>query len=176
MTGTLGQHGSLQHTHPHTPLKMPAVSKEHISSQPQATAPMAAGGNRNVLNREVGVDGRRDWSYGLFDCTSECGTCCWAAWCPCVVYGKNKKRIQHLQSQGTPLPGGGERFNDDCCIHGCLTIPGYAWILQIGTRADIRARYSIRGGTMGDCLTSCCCTPCSLTQERREIELEEKTF
>lgn len=36
---------------------------------------MSMGGNKNALNRELGVDGRRDWSYGLFDCTSECGLC-----------------------------------------------------------------------------------------------------
>jgi Cys-rich protein (TIGR01571 family) len=48
--------------------------------------------------------------------------------------------------------------------------------VQIGTRADIRNRYDIRGGGVGDCLTAWCCRPCSLTQERREIELEEKSF
>lgn len=31
-------------------------------------APMKAGGNKNALNREVGGDGLRDWSYGLLDC------------------------------------------------------------------------------------------------------------
>ena len=36
---------------------------------------MTAGGNRNVLNRPLGDDGQRDWSYGLFDCTDECGLC-----------------------------------------------------------------------------------------------------
>ncbi|KAH9046620.1 PLAC8 family-domain-containing protein, partial [Lactarius hengduanensis] len=140
------------------------------------TAPMVAGGNRNALNREVGTDGRRDWSHGLFDCTAECAVCCWAMWCPCVVYSKNKRRLLYLQNRGIPLPGGGQRFNDDCCIYGCLLIPGYAWVLQIGTRADIRARYSIRGSSMDDCLTSWCCHSCSLTQERREIELEENSF
>ncbi|KAH9052690.1 PLAC8 family-domain-containing protein [Lactarius vividus] len=155
---------------------MPAVTKEYIGAQPQATAPMAAGGNKNASNREVGADGRRDWSHDLFDCTSACGLCCWAAWCPCVVYTKNKQRLQHLQTRGTPLPGGGERYDSNCCIYGCLVIPGYAWILQIGTRADIRGRYSIRGDTVGDCLTSWCCHSCSLTQERREIELEENSF
>ena len=51
--------------------------------------------------------------------------------------------------------------------------------VQIGTRADIRARYGIRGGTVGDngdCLVSYFCHSCSLTQERREIELEENSF
>ncbi|KAH9038646.1 hypothetical protein EDB83DRAFT_1726778 [Lactarius deliciosus] len=87
---------------------MPIDTKETISSQPQATTPMAAGGNRNALNREVGVDGQRDWSFDLFDCTSACDLWCWAAWCPCVVYSKNKQRLQHLQTRGTPLPSGGE--------------------------------------------------------------------
>ncbi|KAH9007362.1 PLAC8 family-domain-containing protein [Lactarius deliciosus] len=158
---------------------------------------MAAGGNRNALNREVGVDGQRDWSFDLFDCTSACDICmlisssvkrsykladpvsltgCWAAWCPCVVYSKNKQRLQHLQTRGTHLPSGGETYDGNCCIYGSLLIPGYAWILQIGTRADIRGRYNIRGDTVGDCLTSWCCHSCSLTQERREIKLEENSF
>ncbi|KAI0305344.1 PLAC8-domain-containing protein [Multifurca ochricompacta] len=147
------------------------------TDQKLATASMSAGGgNKNTLNREVGVDGKRDWSFGLFDCFSECGLCCWATWCPCVVYGKNKERLRNLQDQGVPLPGGGERHTDDCCVYGALNFPGYGWVLQISTRADIRNRYGIRGDGNGDCFASGCCTPCALTQERREIELEEKSF
>lgn len=41
----------------------------------QSTVPMSAGGNKNALNRPVGPDGKRDWSYGLFDCFSACGLC-----------------------------------------------------------------------------------------------------
>jgi Cys-rich protein (TIGR01571 family) len=47
---------------------------------------------------------------------------------------------------------------------------------QIGSRGDTRDRYGIRGGTCGDCLSAWCCRPCALTQERREIELEEHSF
>jgi hypothetical protein len=36
---------------------------------------MGAGGNRNALNLEVGADGQRNWSHGLFDCTEDCGLC-----------------------------------------------------------------------------------------------------
>ena len=46
----------------------------------------------------------------------------------------------------------------------------------MGSRADVRNRYSIRGEGVEDCLNSVFCPPCSLTQERREIELEEGTF
>ena len=35
---------------------------------------MTTGGNRNALNREVGVDGERDWSRGLSGCCSD--MCC----------------------------------------------------------------------------------------------------
>jgi Cys-rich protein (TIGR01571 family) len=44
---------------------------------------------------------------------------------------------------------------------------------QVHSREETRERYGIRGDAYGDCLTACFCRPCSLTQERREIELEE---
>jgi len=43
----------------------------------------------------------------------------------------------------------------------------------MGSRSDIRSRYGIRGEGIGDCLNSLFCRPCALTQERRELELEE---
>jgi Cys-rich protein (TIGR01571 family) len=120
---------------------------------------------------------------------------CWATWCPCVVYSKNKQRLEHLRNRGTPLPGGGERLTDNTYIHGALTAcGGHGWVLQvcsdgvpvtryrshpctqISNRSDIRTRYSIRGDAIGDCFASCLCNPCALTQERREIELEEESL
>jgi len=47
---------------------------------------------------------------------------------------------------------------------------------QMGGRTDVRNRYDIRGGPVGDFFDSVCCLPCALTQESREIELEEKSF
>jgi hypothetical protein len=62
---------------------------------------------------------------------------CWAAWCPCVVYSKNKQRLEHLRNRGTPLPGGGERLTDHTYIHGILTaIGGHGWILQVCSDDD----------------------------------------
>lgn len=147
--------------------------KNPISSQPQATVPMVVGGNKNAANRPIGPDGQRDWSFGLFDCFARCGLCCWATWCPCVVYGKNKQRLRNLRQYGVPMAGGGDRFNEHCVVHGVLMNTGYAWFLHIPLRAETRERYSIRGDTYIDCLTVWCCRPCAYTQERREIELEE---
>ncbi|KAH9993562.1 PLAC8 family-domain-containing protein [Russula vinacea] len=141
----------------------------------QATAPMSLGGNRNAKNCPIGPDGVRDWSFGLFDCFDRCSLCCWAIWCPCVVYSKNRQRMRSLRDQGTPLPGGGVGFDGHCCIYGAF-VTGYSLFLQIHIREQVRERYGIRGGPAKDCAASWCCRPCALTQERREIELEEGSF
>jgi len=135
------------------------------------------GGNKNANDRPIGPDGKRDWSFGLFNCFDRCGLCCWATWCPCVVYSKNRQRVRHLQHQGAPLPGGGERYDDHCYLYGALcALTGHGWVLHIHTREEARERYGIRGDAFRDCLTTYWCRPCSLTQERREIELEEGSF
>ncbi|KAF8467959.1 PLAC8 family-domain-containing protein [Russula ochroleuca] len=103
-------------------------------------------------------------------------TDCWSVWCPCVVYSKNRQRLHSLQNQGTPLPGGGERYDKQCCIYGALVFTGFCWAMQIRTRAEVRERYGIRGDSSEDCIISLCYRPLALTQERREIELEENSF
>jgi Cys-rich protein (TIGR01571 family) len=47
---------------------------------------------------------------------------------------------------------------------------------QMASRTNVRSRYNIRRGAMDDCLAAWCCRPCSLTQQSREIELEENSF
>ena len=122
----------------------------------QQTAPMQVGGNRNARNCQLGPDGKRDWSFGLFDCFSRCNPCtwnrtnlratfyiyadqldtsltvgCWSLWCPCVVYSYNRQRLQSLQNQGTPLPRGSESLDTYCCIYCGLDCIGFSWILQV---------------------------------------------
>jgi len=146
--------------------------------QPQAVAPMVAagGGNRNALNLPVGNEGR-PWSFDFFDCFGDAGTCLLAYFVPCVVYGQNKKRLEHLTTHGTPDPQSGELFSGDCFLHCCLTgCAGCGWALQMGVRGSIRSRYHIQGGSCGDCMSALCCTPCELTQESRELELEERSL
>src|SRR5579863_8005508 len=117
---------------------------------------MSTGGSKNGLNRPIGPDGKRDWSYGLFDCFSACGLCtqrnhlapfflcfflivprssllagCFAAWCPCIVYSRNRQHLRSLQTQGTVLPAGTEQMDDQCCIYCGLVVVGYGWVLQV---------------------------------------------
>ncbi|KAH9964822.1 PLAC8 family-domain-containing protein [Russula compacta] len=137
---------------------------------------MSAAGNRNSLNREIGADGKRDWSFKLNDYKSARAIYNQAFRHPHIFYSQNKQRFRHLEDHGVPLSGGGERYNDDCRTYFCLTIVYLWWYPQASNRRNIRRRYGIRGSFMGDCYASCCCVPCALVQERREIELEEESF
>ncbi|KAF8998889.1 PLAC8-domain-containing protein [Hymenopellis radicata] len=157
------------------------MDKGPYNQQPTATQPMTVGmgGNRNAKNKPMKQDGRA-WSFGLCSCSGACGTCktrCTALWCPCVVYGRNKQRLEHLNRAGYPDPEHGGCVNDDCLVHGLLTFcVGFGWILQIPLRGNIRTRYNIAGGACGDCCTTFCCSPCELTQGSQEIQLEEQSF
>ncbi|KAF5383066.1 hypothetical protein D9615_004826 [Tricholomella constricta] len=149
----------------------------YVEQQPVATQGMVAtGGNRNAKNLPIDGEGRQ-WSNGLFDCCNDAGTCVLSWFCPCVVYGQNKQRLDHLQGKGTPDPEHGGCSSGDCCIHGLITgCCGAGWILQIGTRANVRSRYGIKGDSWSDCCASFWCMPCALTQESQEIMLEEQSF
>ncbi|PPR05319.1 hypothetical protein CVT26_011577, partial [Gymnopilus dilepis] len=167
------------------------------TQQPMATPSMTVGGgNRNAKNLPVGPDGR-EWSEGLCGCFGDTGTCVVAWCCPCITYSNVKRRYEHLNDKGYPDPEhGGSCCNSDCMIHGCLIYCGLGWIMQASifclncclaksercslsqmmNRGSIRARYNIKGSGVGDCCTSFWCTPCELTQESRELDLEEASF
>ena len=57
---------------------------------------------------------------------------CFAAWCPCIVYSRNRQRLRSLQYQGIPLPSGTEANDAQCCIYCGLLLVGYGWVLQVG--------------------------------------------
>ncbi|EKM76902.1 hypothetical protein AGABI1DRAFT_44341 [Agaricus bisporus var. burnettii JB137-S8] len=137
----------------------------------------SAGGNRNAKNQPMGPDGR-EWSNGICDCCNEPGTCIKAWCCPCIVYASNKQRLEHLERNGAPDPEhGGGCCSGPCCLHASILLCfGAGFVLQFLHRGDTRKRYNIKGGMCGDCCTSFWCSPCDLTQEHQEIELEEKSF
>ncbi|KAG2033918.1 PLAC8 family-domain-containing protein [Suillus americanus] len=136
---------------------------------------------------------RNYWHNGLFSCWDDVGTCeshsilpqvnqsttcftdCMSCWCPCMVYGQNRKRLDHLQDNDMPDPElGGSGCDADCCMHLALNVLcGFGWVLQLGQRATLRERYHIDGSPVNDCLTAFFCTPCELTQESRELTEDE---
>jgi len=136
----------------------------------------SGGGDRNSLGKPADKDGQREWSHGLCDCFGDCGTCVTSWFCPCITWSRNKTRMMHFENRGVPHPDGGEKFGGECAMHGLLCVCGLGWILQIGTRGSVRNRYYIAGSCFGDCMTALCCSACELTQESREIELEEKSM
>ncbi|KAG2117440.1 hypothetical protein BD769DRAFT_1290079, partial [Suillus cothurnatus] len=115
------------------------------------------------------------WHTGLFNCWDDIGTYCMSCCCPCMVYGQNRQRLDHLQDTDTVDPEhGGSGCGADCCMHLALNVMcGFGWVLQLGQRATLRARYHIDGSPVNDCLTAFFCTPCELTQESRELSEEE---
>ncbi|KAH9478046.1 Cell number regulator 11 [Psilocybe cubensis] len=163
----------------------PARKMSTVSQQPQRHPGMRlgrrgkGGGNRNAKCMPVAADGTRDWSTDLcLFCDHNLGTCCKALWCPCIVYGRNKARIEYLYAEQTAHPTkGGPACSGDCAIHACLTtFCLFGWAIQIPNRASVRRRYNIEGDWLGDCAAALFCSPCELSQESREIDLEEQSF
>ncbi|KAF8638769.1 hypothetical protein AX17_001965 [Amanita inopinata Kibby_2008] len=154
--------------------------EETVVSQPRPVQGMVvpqSGGNRNVKNLPLDNEGKRDWSFGLFDCFDDAATCCMAMWCPCIIHAQNRRRLDHLNNQGIPDPDRNEICTSDGWTYFCVqALCDVGWVMQIGTRAAIRQRYNIRGGGGDDCFAALCCGPCELTQDSRELELEESTF
>ncbi|EME50183.1 hypothetical protein DOTSEDRAFT_165215 [Dothistroma septosporum NZE10] len=109
------------------------------------------------------------WRNGLFSgvCGGSCGVCM-AAWCcsPCL-YGRTTQRLKRFPDDNT------EEFSNctgDCWLFCCIGQVGFAWILAMMRRGEIRNRFNIEGGSFEDCLLACCCTPCEMSQAETELK------
>ncbi|KAF9525804.1 PLAC8 family-domain-containing protein [Crepidotus variabilis] len=132
-------------------------------------------GNRNVKGLIEGPEGRK-WSHELCN-NCECfGATETSSVCPCIIFGKVKHRYRSLNRRGSPDPEKGGCCSADCVIHGTLAILCFGWVMQMMLRGNIRDRYNIQGNSCGDCCEAFWCSPCELTQESRELELEEQTY
>ncbi|KAH6908821.1 PLAC8 family-domain-containing protein [Coprinopsis sp. MPI-PUGE-AT-0042] len=144
-------------------------------AKPQMTVAQGGGGNRNVNNVPVGPEGR-EWSNGLFSCCDTPGTFCTSYCCPCITYGRVRSRYKHLNDHGTVDPEMGGTFGPDCLTYCLTAFLGAACLFHMWNRGEIRQRYNVKGSCFKDFLTACCCAPCGLTQESRELELEEQSL
>ncbi len=95
--------------------------------------------------------------------------------CPCITFGRNADRVEHLQRTSNPHPDPfGVSCSDSCCMYAaCLPFCGAACGIQAQNRRAVRERYGIEGHIVKDCFASTCCYSCELTQESEQIALEE---
>ncbi|XP_050231326.1 protein PLANT CADMIUM RESISTANCE 2-like [Mercurialis annua] len=101
------------------------------------------------------------WSSGLCDCGSDCKTCCITCWCPCITFGQ----IAEVVDKGTTSCA------TSGAIHGILTwFTGCGWIYSCLYRSKLRQQYMLPESPCNDCLVHCCCEPCALCQEYRELQ------
>ncbi|KIM42593.1 hypothetical protein M413DRAFT_444299 [Hebeloma cylindrosporum] len=158
---------------------MSSEKQAGMNVQPQAVAPMAiaGGGNRNVKQLPYNNDGKRDWSFGLLDCLGDCNKCCLACCCPCLAHAQNRRRLDYLNTNGVPDPDRHRVTGQDSLLYALVEVAcDMGWILQIGTRKNIRERYNIQGSSTSDCCAAFCCQSCDLVQGSRELQLEEDSF
>ncbi|XP_061344946.1 protein PLANT CADMIUM RESISTANCE 3-like [Gastrolobium bilobum] len=102
-----------------------------------------------------------EWSTGLCDCFSDSNNCCITCWCPCVTFGQ----VAEIVDKGSTSCGAsGALYTLICCVIGC------GCLYSCFYRSKMRRQYNLQGSGCVDCLTHCCCEPCALCQEYRELE------
>ncbi|XP_027343235.1 protein PLANT CADMIUM RESISTANCE 2-like [Abrus precatorius] len=127
--------------------------------QPPATGfPVSYDGNNpQLLQPRTQVD----WSTGLFGCFSNFKNCCITCWCPCVTFGQ----VAEIVDKGSTSCGAsGALYTLVCCVLGC------GCLYSCFYRSKMRRQYMLKDSPCCDCLVHCCCEPCALCQEYRELE------
>ncbi|KAF2475457.1 PLAC8-domain-containing protein [Lindgomyces ingoldianus] len=111
---------------------------------------------------------RQDWHHSGASCCTPFGTCLLSWCCPCITYGRTHHRVRF----------DGSMQGYSCCNGHCMAFTGLAclglsFILPMIQRGDIRAKYHLSGNGCKDCLCACCCQPCDLTQQDKEVAWRE---
>ncbi|PKA63105.1 Protein plant cadmium resistance 2 [Apostasia shenzhenica] len=101
------------------------------------------------------------WSTGLCDCCDDKSNCCVTCWCPCITFGQ----IAEIVDRGSSSCGSSGALYGLICL-----ITGFQCIYSCFYRSKMRRQYSLRESPCGDCLIHCCCEPCALCQEYRELK------
>lgn len=91
------------------------------------------------------------WRSDLCDCGV--GEFCYAFWCPPCAHVEVAQELDESSSAYLHALAW-------CCR------PGIAVAVQ---REEIRRTYGIRGNCCEDVATACCCMPCAIAQQRREV-------
>ncbi|KAH6621734.1 PLAC8 family-domain-containing protein [Boeremia exigua] len=111
---------------------------------------------------------KQDWHHRGTACVTPLSTCCLTWWCPCVVYGRTRHRMKANGNMNTY-----SCCNTSCAAFAGMGIVGLSWILPLLNRGEVRAEYGLNGNGCKDCLCACCCAPCDLLQQEKEVEHRE---
>lgn len=134
---------------------------EHSVYAQTAVAPPVYGQPAYIQATAVQTSGF--WQAGgLCDCCQDCRVCWLTLFCPCVTFGMNINNL--YSSKGIGFLAGGlycllHYFTGCCCLLGMVQ------------RKEIRDKYNLPSSPMGDCCLHCCCHPCGLCQEARELKI-----
>ncbi|XP_062171315.1 protein PLANT CADMIUM RESISTANCE 2-like [Alnus glutinosa] len=104
---------------------------------------------------------RVPWSSGLFDCFSDVRNCCTTFWCPCITFGQVAEIVDKGSSS---CAANGALYTLICCVIGCPCFYSCFY------RSKMRQQYTLEESLCGDCMVHCCCEPCALCQEHRELQ------
>ncbi|KAF8389974.1 hypothetical protein HHK36_024494 [Tetracentron sinense] len=101
------------------------------------------------------------WKTGLCDCGTDLGNCCITCWCPCITFGQ----ISEIVDGGS----------SSCVANGAIytliaLLTGCGCLYSCCYRSKLRKQYSLTQGSCPDLLVHCCCEPCALCQEYRELK------
>jgi len=97
------------------------------------------------------------WKDGLCDCSNNCmPSCCMSCWCPCVMTGQIREKLQ-IGS-----------FSKTVAVGLCCGLP-FSNYYAYKARGIIRQRFHISGSSCVDCFVVHFCTVCALSQMARHI-------
>lgn len=84
--------------------------------------------------------------------------------------------LQLLRASSTTPSFPTHPTNNPQCMAFCgLACFGISFVLPMMNRSDVRAKYHLKGNGCTDCLCACCCTPCDLTQQDKEVTYREES-
>lgn len=139
-------------------------------------SPPPMGGSSEPLQKVFTSSWQDQWN----DCGAEPETCLLSCCCPCVQFGKNYAAVRPLTYGAHPQQTV-EENKGACCLAalaymgatyfcGCLG----AGVAGCFVRQEIKKKYGITTGECSDSpsdfLLHCCCQPCALSQEWRELK------
>jgi len=97
------------------------------------------------------------WKSSIFGCCPPSIDCIKGWICPCILYG-----------QVVEQAGYGSCMSSCLLYLICMPCCG-ACLIHAPTRGKMRNDYKLQESCADDRLATCCCGPCALCQERREL-------